>query len=156
MYYYIGYFTGGLLWAIYICLGSYFYFCLKLTLETWANTSLTQSLWVHDLNHTHSLASFQWSGLSTQRTLKMTENCLNIQKWCCANKVRNGPLQPAKAAPCAWHLHAETRPLPPLPPFLLAQHLSSKQIAPIHNMWPNLDDAKKRQWPRVLTITPWY
>ena len=49
-------------------------------LETWAKASLTPSLMVHDSNHTHSLASFQWSGLSDQRALQLTETCLQIQK----------------------------------------------------------------------------
>ena len=83
--------------------GPYFHFCFELALETWAKASLTQSLWVHDPNHTHSLASFQWSGLSNQRALHLTECCLQVQKWCpykgrgvvpepvCANMVRNGP-----------------------------------------------------------------
>ena len=44
--------------------------------------SLTPSLRVHDPNHTHSLASFQWSGLFDQRALQLTESCLQIQKWC--------------------------------------------------------------------------
>ena len=83
--------------------GPCFHFCLELARETWAKASLTQFLWVHGPNHTHSLASFQWSGLSDQRALHLTECCLQVQKWCpykgrgvvpepvCANKVRNGP-----------------------------------------------------------------
>ena len=66
--------------------------------------------------------------------------CLQVQKWCpykgrgvvpepvCANKMRNGPasanqgfLQPAKAAAMCTAPRAETRPPPPIPPFLLAQ-----------------------------------
>ena len=83
--------------------GLNFHFFLELALETWANTSLTHSLWVHDPNYTHSFVSFQWSGLSNQQTLRLTESCLQIWKWypyrgrgvvsipICANKVRNGP-----------------------------------------------------------------
>ena len=68
-------------------------------METSAKASLTPSLRVCDPNHTHSLVSFQWSGLSDQRALQLTESCLQIQKWCpykargvvpepvCANKV---------------------------------------------------------------------
>ena len=37
-------------------------------------------------------------------------------------------LQPAKAAAMCTALRAETRPPPPIPPFLLAQNLSSKRI----------------------------
>ena len=36
--------------------------------------------------------------------------------------------------------HAETHPPPPIPPFLLAQNLSSKRIAPTDNMRPKLHD----------------
>ena len=39
-------------------------------------------------------------------------------------------LQPAKAAAMCMALCAETRPPPPIPPFLVAQNLSSKRIAP--------------------------
>ena len=140
--------------------GPYFDF-LELALETWANTSLTQSLWVHDPNHTHSLVSFQWSGLSDQRVLHLTE--------CCLYKSRNGAptrggewflrlfvltrwemvqlvptkafLQPAKAAAMCTAPWAETCPPPPILPFLLAQNLSSKRIAPTDNMRPKSDDA---------------
>ena len=34
---------------------------------------MIQSPWVCDSNHTHSLASFQWSGLYDQRALHLTE-----------------------------------------------------------------------------------
>ena len=42
---------------------------------------LIHSLWVHDLDHTRSLASFQWSGLSDHWMLLLTENCLQFQRW---------------------------------------------------------------------------
>ena len=32
------------------------------------------------LDHTHSLASLQWSGLSNEQTFLLTENCLHCQK----------------------------------------------------------------------------
>ena len=114
-------------------LGLYFYFCLELALKTWAKASLTPSLRVHDPNHTHSLASFQCSGLSDKRKLHLTECCLQVQKWCpykgrgvvpepvCANKVRNGPVRaflgPAKAAAMCTAPCPETHPPPPIPPF---------------------------------------
>ena len=50
------------------------------------------------------------------------------------------PANLAKAAAMCTVPHAETRPLPPIPPFLLAQNLSSKQIAPNDNMRPKLHD----------------
>ena len=55
-------------------------------------------------------------------------------------------LQPAATA--AMHCHPEgcTHPPPPVPPFLLAQNLPSKRIAPTDNMRPKSDDAKKRHW----------
>ena len=40
-----------------------------LALESWAKVLFINSLGVHNLNHTHSLANIQWSGLSDQRTL---------------------------------------------------------------------------------------
>ena len=70
-----------------------------------------------------------------------------------ANRVRNGPasavkavLQPAKAAAMCAAPCAQTHPPPPIPLLLLAQNLSSKQIAPIDNMRPKSDDAKWRHW----------
>jgi len=51
-------------------------------------------------------------------------------------------LQPAKEAAMCTAPRAETRPPPPFPPFLQAQSLSSKRIAPTDNMWPKSDDAK--------------
>ena len=56
-------------------------------------------------------------------------------------------LQPAKAAAMCTALRAETRPLPPIPPFLLAQNLPSKQIAPTDNVRPKLhDEYTRHQW----------
>ena len=52
--------------------------------------------------------------------------------------------QPAKAAAMCTALRAETRPPPPIPPFLLAQNLSSKWIAPTDNVWPKLHDEYTR------------
>ena len=50
------------------------------------------------------------------------------------------------AATGAMHHQPEqcTHSPPPVPPFLLAQNLSSKQIAPTDNMRPKTDDAKRR------------
>jgi len=64
---------------------------------------LWHSLWVYGLYHTHSLASFQWSGPTDQQALCLTESCLHILKWFpyngrgvvsalnCGNKVKNAP-----------------------------------------------------------------
>ena len=41
--------------------GLYFHFCLELALETLAKASLSNSLGVHDPDHTHSLAGIQCS-----------------------------------------------------------------------------------------------
>ena len=41
------------------------------------------------------------------------------------------------------HPEGDIHPPPPVPPFLLAQNLSSKQIAPTDNMWPNWCHTKK-------------
>ena len=133
--------------------GSYFHFCLETALETSAKASLIPSLKVHYPNHTQSLANFQWSGLSDQRALQLTESRLPIQKWCpykargvvpepiCANKVRNGPATADQGSSLAsqskCHVHGTSRwthPHPPIPPFLLVQNLCSKRIAPTDNV----------------------
>ena len=69
----------------------------------------------------------------------------------CARKQTNGPPgvnQGFSTASCTTAMHCQpegsTDPPPPVPPFLLAQNLSSKQIAPTDNMRPKTDDAKKR------------
>ena len=49
-------------------------------------------------------------------------------------------LQPAKTAAMCTACHDYARPPPPVPPFLLAQNLSSKQIVPTDNMWSKLHD----------------
>ena len=48
----------------------------------------------------------------------------------------------------AMHCHPEwcTHPPPPVPPFLLAQNLSSKQIAPTDNMRSKTDNTKRHHW----------
>ena len=72
--FYVGY--GYLLWSVILLL-------IAASTGNFSQRFIdTYSLWVHDLNHTHSLASFQWSGLFDQQTLHLTENCLQIQKWC--------------------------------------------------------------------------
>ena len=53
-------------------------------------------------------------------------------------------LQPAKAAAMCTAPGTETRPPPPIPPFLLAQNLSSKRIAPTDNMRPKFHDKCTR------------
>ena len=56
-------------------------------------------------------------------------------------------LQPAKAVAMCTALRAETHPPPPIPPFLLAQNLSSKRIAPTDNVRPKLhDEYTRHQW----------
>ena len=61
-------------------------------------------------------------------------------------------LQPAKAAAMCTAPHAETRPPPPIPPFLLAQNISSKQIVPTDNMRPKLHDKyTHHQWLKFLS-----
>ena len=134
-------------------------FCSR-TFGMYYKASLTQSLWIHDPNHTHSLANFQWSGLSEQRALHLAECCLQVQKWCpykgrgvvpepvCANKVRNGPASAnqgfSTATQGSCHVHSTScwnLPTSPYPAFLLAQNLSSILIAPTGNMRPKSDDA---------------
>ena len=54
----------------------------------------------------------------------------------------------ATAVTAAMHSHPEgcTHPPLPVPPFLLAQNLSSKWIVPPDNMWPNFNDDCSRHW----------
>ena len=56
-------------------------------------------------------------------------------------------LQLAKAAAMCTALQGEPTPPPPFPPFLLAQNLSSKRIAPTDNVRPKLhDEYTRHQW----------
>ena len=89
------------------------------------------ALGVHELSHTHSLASLQWSWLSDQQTVLPTEKCLQFQKW--------SPYSQPRQLPCPWHV-MNTPAHIPLPPLLLTQNLSTKWIAPTDNMWPKLHD----------------
>ena len=50
------------------------------------------------------------------------------------------PSAALKAAAMCMAPHAEIRPPPPIPPFLLAQNLSSKRMAPTDNMQPKFHD----------------
>ena len=91
--------------------------------------------------------------------LLWTKNCLNCQKWSpykvkgvfstpiCARKKTNGTLviDQGYSTGSYNHHHAEqwTHPPPPIPPFLLTQNISSKQIAPTDNMQPKSDGAQK-------------
>ena len=136
----------------------YFHFCYELAVETSAKCSSIKPLKVHDLCYTHSLASLQWTGLSNQWTLLLTDNCLQCQKcmeplqkqrslfyahlcwkgekWPSQCRPRLFYLQSAKAAAMYTAPCAETHPPPPIPHFVLAQNLFSKRIAPIDNIWP--------------------
>ena len=128
--------VGYLLGVFFTFFGPYLRFCLEQAQKTWAKASLTQSLWVHDPNHTDSLASFQWSGLSDQQAIQLTESCLQIEKWCpytgrgvvpepvCANMVRNGPASADQGSSIAsqgsWHVHGTpcwNLPTSPYPTF---------------------------------------
>ena len=59
-------------------------------------------------------------------------------------------LWPAKAAAMCMAPHAETRPPPPIPPFLQAQNLSSKWIVPTDNMWLKLKVKVSKFVPACL------
>ena len=58
-------------------------------------------------------------------------------------------VQPIKAAAMCTALHAETRPPPYIVPFLLAQNLSSKRIAPTDYMRPKSDDVRRHHRLRI-------
>ena len=96
----------------------YFYFCYELAQETSAMCSSIKPLRVHDLCHTHLLASLQWSGPSDHWMLLPTESCLQCQKWSpekalstpvCVKKERNGPASVnqgfSTASQGSCHLH---------------------------------------------------
>ena len=56
-------------------------------------------------------------------------------------------LQLAKAAAMCTALRDQPTHLPPIPPFLLVQNLSSKQIAPTDKVRPKLhDEYTRHQW----------
>ena len=56
-------------------------------------------------------------------------------------------LQPAQTATMCTGSHDYACPPPPIPPFLLAQNLSSKWIGPTDNMQPKLhDDYTRHLW----------
>ena len=69
----------------------------------------------------------------------------------CDKKERNA--QPSAdqgfstASQGSYHVHAETHPPSPIPPFMLAQNLSSKRIAPTDNMRLKFhDEYTHHQW----------
>ena len=81
----------------YLFLLRIFLQCLELALETWVKALLIHSMWVHDLSHTHSLASFQWSNAPSYWKLPTGPEVVPLQGErtvvstpICANKMRNG------------------------------------------------------------------
>ena len=118
--------------------GLYFHFCLELAWEIWAKSTLRNCLVVHDLEHAHSLASFQWSGPSDQRILLPTENCLQypwykgrgvVSIWEMIQPLLTKAfLQPPKTAVMCTSCHDYAHPPPPISLLLLVQNLSSKWI----------------------------
>ena len=96
---------------------------------------------VHDLGHTHSFASIQWSGSSDQQMLLLTENCLQHQKRSFALKRREMAqavltkafLQSAKTVTMCTVCYDYAHPPPPIPKFF-------KMIVSTDNMRPKLHD----------------
>ena len=72
----------------------------------------------------------------------------------CVEKERNGLASAdqgfSTASQGSWHVHGTpcwNLPISPYPTFLLAQNLSSKQIAPTDNMRPKLlEEYTHHQW----------
>ena len=104
--------------------------------------------------------------------LLRTESCLKRQKWSpykvkglfstliCTRKQKNGPPSADQAHSIASYnschapsANAVDSPPSPVPPFLLAQNLSSKWIAPTDNIRPNFNDVigSYRIKPPVVT-----
>ena len=152
----------GTVWFSSWISGRLTHFCWELALETWTKSSSinclgvlvlcpdpaphegeeewgvgseheTITIGVHDLGHVHSLASLQWSGLSDQPTLLLTEKCLLCQKWSpykrramvsmfvCAKKKRNGPASAdqglSTASQDSHHVHNMLWLCPPTSPY---------------------------------------
>ena len=103
--------------------------------------------WPHPL-----ISELQWSGLSNQQMLLLTENCLQYQKWCPKRGkewflclfvltrweiIQPVPtrafLQPAKAATMCTACCDYACPPPPIPSYLVVQNLSLKWILPTDN-----------------------
>ena len=135
----------------------YFHFCCELALDSWGTASSTCPLQVHELDHTHSLASVQYSG--PQRALLQTESFLNVRNGAPTRRKECflGPfvqesrtvahlaltwafLQPVATDAMHCHPPGDTHPPALIPLFLLTQNLSSKRIVPTDNMWPNFND----------------
>ena len=153
-----------LLWTAWLMYG--FYFCCELEQELEPRVFPSILFGVHDLGHTYSLVSLQWSGISNQRMLLLTENCLQCQKWSpykgrapfsvpiCAKKERSSPANVDQgllqsdnqlSSAVTRGLHP---PPPSIPPFLLAQNISvSHSIIMTPSLeWPSLSLT------RVLTV----
>ena len=83
--------------------------------------------------------------LQGERTVFYARLCTKAEEW--AIQPWPGPFCSHAAATAAMHCQPKqcTHPPPPVPPFLLTQSLSSKQIAPTDNMQPNFNDNYSRQ-----------
>ena len=104
--------------------------------------SISYAEQVHNPNHTHSLANFQYSRLSDQRM--NTVNCLEYQKWSSQQdefymqqkkykKPTNAKQGFSTASHNSRHVLSPGEGRPPTThffPFLPAQNLSSRWIAP--------------------------
>ena len=109
--------------------------------------------------------------LKRQRSLIYARLCQKGEKWPSQCRPRLFYSQP-RQLPCArqlavndqgfstasqgsCHAHGSSRwthPPPPIPPFLLVQNLSSKQIAPTDNMRPKLHDEYTRHRVNVAKL----
>ena len=97
-------------------------------------------------------ASLDWK-LSTVLEMEAEEPYI-VSTPVCVKRERNGQASAdqgfSTASQGSCHVHGSSRwthPPPPIPPFLLAQNLSSKRIAPTDNMRPKLHDEYTRyQW----------
>ena len=143
-------FSRGLFEAMDILYHPYFHFCCEVALKTWAKGSSIKPLKVHDLCHTHSLASLQWSELSNGWKLSTVAEEPFLRPFVLKKKEMAQPvptksfLQPSKTTTVCMACHDYDRFILP---FLLGQYLSSKRIAPTDNMRPKLhDEYTRHQW----------
>ena len=144
-HFFLGY--GYFLWSIFLH---------RLRVRTGNFEPFTGSSWLWTQP---SLVSFQWSGLSDQWTLFLTENCL----WYIPEIVLLQGERSDFYTRLCWKGHSTSRqcschvhntPCWSLSTSLYPTLFAIKWIAPTDNMWPKSDDTKWcHWWPRYWQLT---
>ena len=106
---------------------AYFHLCCEIALDPIKDSSIN-----------HLIANYICSGLSGKRTLLLTENYLQCQKWrgVCAKRKKNAPglrtsYSQLRQSPCAWHPVLNLSPLPLSHPY--STKLVFKRLICIHS-----------------------